>query len=665
MGNIRYFDRLHIGATMDVAYRGGMLYAVQSGAYPQLNPSHRGRLVVVDVTDRRRPRVRGTLEGLGSARQIELYKDIAYITSREDGLYAVDISDPDSPVLRSRYDTAEYATGLAVANDLLVVSLRQYGLELIDASDPARLRFISLIRTGEAQSLCMDGHHVYAGVWGSKELVIADIADPARPRIVARAPLDGRGDGVAVRDGICYAATGQHARPPEGIQNPDPALYERLGNGLELFDVRDPARPVRLCGVKFPPYYGLTFDMWDVQLAGDKALVSDSRNGIYLVDVAEPLSPALLASARLPQLDGDTHEPITGFAFDGDMLYLAGGGEDTYLYTSDWRLDAPEPPRTSVGPGRESMPFYLNAGESAAPPYRRALETENVRFVDVDGDRLYAACSQSGVLILQRQSLRVIDRLETGGFAHTVRKRGEHLFVAACHAGLLIYREQAGACVLVARHDAQGLSVMDLLLSEDGRYVILQCASLGIEVLNVENPEAPKAIGSALSFVGLFYGRHFPSRADGHRFFFGVNRDGLFSVEPDNGGVRVCQLPYAGGNPSFGPEAGMELVGNALLLLREDKACVLLAGREEGNPAAAIREIDGLPGVMGKPRVADGLLVATERARGLISFAEITASGAVRVLCTLRTSGSPDLACIMEDYVYVPAGRQGLLVFSR
>ncbi|MBN2449293.1 MAG: hypothetical protein JXR77_02825, partial [Lentisphaeria bacterium] len=44
---------------------------------------------------------------------------LAYIASREDGLFLVDVTVPAAPRLVNHYDTVEFATGLALAGDVL------------------------------------------------------------------------------------------------------------------------------------------------------------------------------------------------------------------------------------------------------------------------------------------------------------------------------------------------------------------------------------------------------------------------------------------------------------------------------------------------------------------------------------------------------------------
>ena len=250
-----------IGACMDVKAHNGKLYAIQKAC-----DSHRGRLTVVDS----HLEVISYYEGIGNARQIEIINNVAYITAREDGLWIFDISG-NVPKLLCQYRTVEFATGVALCGNLAFISCRQYGVEIIDIADPKKPKHIGIIRVGEVQSATVDNGILYCGVWGEMKVVVVDISTPAEPRVLSEIPLQGRGDGVCVLNGILYAATGQHAR---GIINVvdenDPAFS--LGTGFaedssicsqhkirfklfyldaEAFDILFPVRrkPVSPCGI--------------------------------------------------------------------------------------------------------------------------------------------------------------------------------------------------------------------------------------------------------------------------------------------------------------------------------------------------------------------------------------------------------------------------------
>ena len=92
-----------IGPTIDVTIDGG------SRLCDWQSLASRARHSICLVT----PKPIGKLTGLGNVRQIVVARfRLAYIGSREDGLFVVDVSDPSLPRLIGRHDTIEFATGL-------------------------------------------------------------------------------------------------------------------------------------------------------------------------------------------------------------------------------------------------------------------------------------------------------------------------------------------------------------------------------------------------------------------------------------------------------------------------------------------------------------------------------------------------------------------------
>ena len=140
-----------------------------------------------------------------SPRQIVVAKGIAYISAREDGLFVVDVRQPRSPRLLCHYDAVEFATGLAVSGDVLFIAHRQFGVELVDISNPAKPAHLSTLRTGEAQSVVVRDGWLYTGVWGTSEVVVANVKNARAPVITAKVPLDGFGDGVDLRGNYLFA----------------------------------------------------------------------------------------------------------------------------------------------------------------------------------------------------------------------------------------------------------------------------------------------------------------------------------------------------------------------------------------------------------------------------------------------------------------------------
>jgi hypothetical protein len=267
-----------IGPTNDIAIDGKHAYAIGKRT-----------LHVLDISQSGKPRPVGKLGGLGNARQIVVENGLAYIASREDGLFIVDVRDPNAPQLAGRHDTIEFATGICKSGNVLFVACRQFGVELVDVSDPSSPRHLSTVRTGEAQSVAERDGYLYVGVWASSEVVTVDVQNPWIPQITSRTPLDGYGDGVDVSGNFLYAATGHHSRRRPKSKLGDPGFG--TGHGLEILDIANPAFPKQVARVKFPALYNIRHDMWSVSISGDYAFVADTHNGVFVLNIAKPLRP--------------------------------------------------------------------------------------------------------------------------------------------------------------------------------------------------------------------------------------------------------------------------------------------------------------------------------------------------------------------------------------
>ena len=650
---------LGIGPACNAAFYGDILVVIQSGNYPV--PSHTGRLITMRKNGDQWEKL-GMLEGIGSARQMALKDHIAFITAREDGLFVVDIADPAEPVLLCHYDTVEYATGIALSGDLLAISLRQYGLEFIDVSDPAHPRFISLARTGEAQSLCLNGSCAYAGVWGTRELVITDIADLAAPRVVCRQELDGRGDGVAVRDGICFAATGHHARMPKGVKDPDPSTYEKKGNGLEIYDVKDPEHPLFLGGVKFPEYYGLTFDMWCVRLYGDTALVSDTRNGIFAVDISDLRHPRVMDRLVLPSSPRSGHDPITGFAVNGSSLILTGGEGDVYEAGIPCLPPVSPTDAADVAIPRGAQDVKVDFSEGPLG-WERALAGHSVRSAAMADGRLALACGEEGAIIADPDTLSVLQLLPTRDICRTVLWNAPYLYTAEAMAGIGIWKSEGGRFVRAGQFTYDGHSLLDLELSGSGSRMLAQYAGNGVLLLDMTDPGRPRPVGKKTDCVGLMYGRHFPSRGIGDTCYFSVGFEGLNAVTGDENGIRITPVPFE--SPDF-YESGIDRIPDGLFCCSTSGYAFLAC---DGNGELAVSEPVRwrrfpFDSKNAKARVFGDLLVLTRRDEGWVRLCDISDRDDIRLLSCFRTTASPEPGILRGDRLYIPGGRMGLIVIT-
>jgi len=636
--------KLGLGPSMDAVVEGDTLYVIG-----------RGVLYVADLSDPASPRVVGRLAGLGRVRQICVAAGIAYVTAREDGMFLVDVSRPQKPTLLCHYDTVELATGIAVSGDVAFVACRTAGVELVDVSDPTKPVHLSTVRTGEAQSVVARDGILYAGVWGTLELVICDVSNPRRPSVIAKAPLDGYGDGVDVRGRYCYVATGHHSRRRPRRQEGDPGYG--CGHGLEIFDISDPANPVFVSRIKMPRFYRLGMDMWDVVVSGDYAFVADTYNGVFVVDVSRPREPRFVGSRQLPRPAGQGDpSPVGGIAIADDYVYAAGAWSDLHVIeAADLATRVqPEPDRTpTIPPPRQPEPD---------PRFRVYKPDGQVYAAGFAGETALVAAGAAGLHAVRLwPQIRKITEYQTEGFATDVKVLGDRVYVAEGTGGLSIWKRNGAGLARIGRYRVAGQSVRQVVVPPPGKYALVHVGPAALHIVDVSDAGNPtRALED--SRLGLLY--YFPM-ADGlledryaccHWHVSGLYWYDLY------GGPKPV---YTGDNYPFriGSRNGVVYLDHSALVTYRGKYFILRRG--ETRPPEDV-PLYGVPGraISGKPSIFGSTLYASDRYSGTVTAVDITRIEKPRLLGHLQLDEHPGLVVAHRDVPVVPAGYQGLLVWN-
>lgn len=615
-------------------------------------------LSIYDVSRAESPELVRRIRGFGNGRQLAVAGDRLYLTAREFGLWILDIGNPGSPSVMNRVDTVELATGIATAGELVFITQRIYGVEILDCSDPYHPRHLSLIRTPEAQSAAYSDGLLYVGDWGEGCVTVLDVRDPVRPVRLSSVPLGGFGDGVAVADGICYAATGLNAKG--GSDN------ELTGNGhgLDLFRIREGKPLEHISRLPFPRLSVKTNDFWTVRVYGNTAFVADTHNGVFQVDVSDPVHPRCTGRIELPgisRMDARaggrvrvTVPDCAGDAVAGDgVLYIAG--QKTGLHIAETALAHPVTP-----PAVKRIPVPPRKPESAVPGMRCYDFGGQVRRLALDGDTLYAACSHAGVRIyrLTENGIR-----ETGTVpavcSYDVAVGNGLLYSAEGTDGLAVYALD-GTYRELGRWKRRGRTIQLLHLSGNGRFAVCGSRDGILRILDVSDLSA---IRLALWHLhgGLLYDDTFPER--------------------ECNGVMPVIWPYCG-------LTWYDLSGEKPAILRNDRANCF-CGQCEGitfrdgyflmntmdgrflalTPETPVREsayrtlMDH--GCSGIP-ATDGEYVAfAHRRNGEIQVYRFSSSGSVERVperCFSGLDGTPGRIVFHKGRMLVPCGHQGLLM---
>ena len=637
-------ERAGIGPCMDVKAHGGRLYAIQKA-----NGEHRGRLCVLDSA----LGVLAIYEGIGNARQIEIVGDVAVITAREDGVFLFDVSEVE-PRLLSAYHSVEYATGVALCGNLAFISCRQYGVEIVDVSCPSAPRFVALVRVGEVQSATVKDGYLYCGLWGEMKVKIVDVRTPAKAHAVAEILLGGRGDGVCVKDGRLYAATGQHARGILNVLDPNDPKHG-MGNGVEVFDVADPEHPVRVGSTLFDKAYCMTVDMWEAAIYGELLVVNNSLLGVYGLD-----PDTLSVKWRALPPEGDKPDAVTGATSLGGHLFFTTAFGDLFAMRGLGLADAPINDAT---PRFDTTPEDFHAegeGASVEVCYHGDFPVVAIRHTD---EAIALATAEGGVHILDGKSLEKRAVLQTVGQAKDLVYRDGRLFVAEGLAGVEIFRMDGFYATKLGQFSAPR-PIHQLSVSRSGRYLMCGVGSNELKLYDVSDPTHVCELSTHKTRRGLFYGNNFTTETlpDGTMAAF-CHRDGLITTNPDAGKMEFTNVEYSKkvGMCGYCAGAGIGAYGGKLLYTLEGGYVFI----SDEHPNMML--IDDLPhyevekGFMGLLSFGDGVMIASHRVRGTVRIVDVSDLEKPKILAKLRTNASPSKGVWVGERLLVPAGRHGLL----
>lgn len=633
-----------IGPTQDVVVEGDLAYTIG-----------KSRLQILDVSNPRSSKLVGTLGNLGSVRQLVVRDGIVYITARQDGLFVVDATNPVEPRLIKHYDTIEFATGIALTGDVLLVACRHYGVELVDVSDPANPSHISIVRTGEAQSVTARDHFAYVGVWAAAEVVTVDITNPWTPKIVSKSKLQGYGDGVSVSGNYLYASTGHHLKNQPRKTPDDPGFG--AGHGLEIFDLTDPAEPAWVSRIEFPRLYEIGNDTWRVIADGPLVYAADTYNGIFVIDANDPESPEFLGHHQLPQ--GKNGRPfgfVGGLAIVDQHLLMAGGDTDLHILdvpaAVTYLPDMGTPPR--IGPRPIQAP---------QPRYRLYHPGQQVYGVDFFADdRAVVACGEGGAHVMRLWPVMArLSVFQTEGFATDVAINGDLVFLAQSAGGLSICRLKPDSDELeqIGYYASPPDAIRQVEVPGDGHYALIQVGAGQFHILDVRDPANP-AVVLKDNRHGLLYGDQLMQGLVDDRYttvFWHVSGTHWYDLKSDPPAFTGDNFPERLGSPNgqvaLGSQSLVTTRGGYVLLDREETRSI--------DEVGIIKYVPGSPH-MGVPNIDGNRLYCARRAYGEITITDISDPKKPELLERFTTPGNPCRPLIRNDCLIIPDGYHGLIV---
>ncbi|MCP4546522.1 MAG: hypothetical protein GY835_08670 [bacterium] len=416
----------------------------------------------------------------GSAIDVAVAGDLAFVASHSGGLQVIDISDPNNPVFVDYYAIQDYAKGIVIAGDLAYVAFNGHGLMIFDIGDPAHLGLEGSYDTPyQATDVALAGHHAYvADMAGGLQII--DVSDPTNPTFAAS-----------------YATPSY----PTGVDVAGDMLYVADGPTLQVIDISDPTTPV------FVTSYSVTSGVHDVTIEGNLALLAAYDGGLEVVDITNPAAPSLLDRYVTPGL-------ARHVAVSGDLAFVAAdyyGGLQVIDISEPGDLvliDSFATPGAAwsvviagehafVADGGEGLQI-LRVRNLEAPQLVGSYDTPGIPFdISIAGDLAFVADGATGLLLIDISDPDnpVLDGfIDTPYRASDVKVAGDLAFVADGSTGLrVIDITDTGSPTFIGNYNTLGLTFgLDIA----GDHALLADYDYGLQVIDISNPYLPDLIAT-------------------------------------------------------------------------------------------------------------------------------------------------------------------------
>lgn len=655
--------------------------AITDGAY--LYSIYHGEMSIYEVKESGISLV-GSLEGLGDTRDLDFTKnkDSIVVASRRNGAYIVDIKDKSRPYIISHYDALEYCSGLDIADDCLFLASRWFGVEIIDISDLNNPKFLTRIQNeNEYQNCCYYNGFLYVGVYNGKRVDIWDVNDLNNVDLVKCIELDGCGHGLYVDDNVLYAATGLRSR------NKCSKLEDfgmGTGNGLEIYNVSDPKNPQWLSTTKMDGRLSInTNDIWDVAVSDGLAYVSNMFNGVYIIDVNNPTAPILretiniVADKNDPEYNkSDTAKYVFSYDTDqearGSIYHTVFNNGSLYVISQNmgvFKIDKENvnynmPDKRGVDtkdflktdgslPKLENYNFELFSSDSqiwAVAPYKGLLAV---------------ALGEKGIAILD-EDLNIISEYDTEYAVRDIKSVGNYILTAECEGGLGVYTvdgENNINKISSYTNDKFDTCFGQIQLTHDNKFVLAETSASTYAIIDISDVNnMTEVTADEEKKPGMMYYRSICNGlVKGKYIGISGTLNYLWLYSDDNGNMKCLKADENKVYGNSGRSDGSVAYGNYCLSTYNKGYVYFDPETDKYSSKVRIQNVD----FNGKLSMWGNILVISTENTGHIMFVDISDIDDPKVNADFIIDGNPDLACCIDDNLYLPCRNYGLLKISK
>ncbi|MDP8240518.1 MAG: choice-of-anchor D domain-containing protein, partial [Candidatus Hatepunaea meridiana] len=316
-----------------------------------------------------------------------------------------------------------------VSGDYAYVAAGSGGMRVVNVSNPRQPRVVGQYVPEHEPlflSATVEGNYVYTGD-SRYGFSIIDVSDPEHPELLG-SNRNGSPHGTVIRDE--YAYTGNDG-------------------GLMVFDISDPEHPEQVGNCDVEGW------IWDIEVIGDYAYVSDGERGFGIIDISNPEEPEIIGHCGV-------QDRSLGVFVLGDYAYTAARNEGLCI------IDVSDPEDPDVV-------TYIDTPQSAVG-------------VHVVGTHAFVAADRSGLRVIDisnPNNPREVDHYSNRMASYYVKVHGSLAYVADQHNGLKIFDVSDYAVdgpLIEVSEEELDFEEVGLNLSEE---LTLTITNVGIEDLTV------------------------------------------------------------------------------------------------------------------------------------------------------------------------------------
>lgn len=138
--------------------------------------------------------------------------------------------------------------------------------------------------------------------WATRDVEIYDITDVNTPQLLSDVEIDGRCGEATIENGLLYVASGFNAKDNSAEVG---EFGYGTGNGLTIYDVSNPLKPILLSVVKCDgSLFASGYDDWSVRVKNGYAYFTSAYDGVYIYDVSDADNPIRVKHVTVPLYKG-------------------------------------------------------------------------------------------------------------------------------------------------------------------------------------------------------------------------------------------------------------------------------------------------------------------------------------------------------------------------